>query len=70
LVFNKSNAYYFLNDSCFKREELLKLIMTYLILSIDRLTRENRDVKGTIINPKENAKMSRASIKRVKSPPI
>ncbi|WP_296970098.1 hypothetical protein [Tepidanaerobacter sp. EBM-38] len=44
--------------------------MTYLILSIDRLTRENRDVKGTIINPKENAKMSRASIKRVKSPPI
>ncbi|ATW24797.1 transposase [Candidatus Formimonas warabiya] len=42
ISFKKNTAYRFLNNSRFNWEKLLQLIMTHLILLIDRLTEQNR----------------------------
>jgi hypothetical protein len=42
LTFKKNTAYRFLNDSRFNWEKFIRLIMTQLILLIDRLTEQNR----------------------------
>lgn len=42
LSFKKNTAYRFLNDSRFNWEKLIRMIMTHLILLIDRLTEKNR----------------------------
>ncbi len=46
--FKEITDYRFLNNGRFNLEKLLQLIMTQLILFIDRLTGENRDVIGMI----------------------